>query len=271
MKKVVLILSAAVLTTVFISCKNNPDTHRDKEIVEDTLETRLSETSEDLALIENKEIDPETQAEYLYVTAYSGLSLREYGNLQSEKLARMPYGTKVKVLNAEKNTTMNVGGIKGGMNEVEFNHKMGFAFNGYLSKYFPPERDISVKGYANELNRIFPEIVFTESTGGTASNPSNTVTIVLPEAKWHEAFFMAQRLFDFPKEFDFPNPKGNNSETITDGKPKRGVWVSQLEITRKDNVLKKIEYVYKSKKFDSRVTIVKDSGAMKISQTEEVK
>ena len=271
MKKVVLILSAAVLTTVFFSCKNNSDNHRDKEIVEDVPETQLSDTSVDLAWVDTKEIDPETQVEYLYITAFSGLSLREYGNLQSEKLARMPYGTKVKVLNAEKNATMNVDGIKGGMNEVEFNHKKGFAFNGYLSKYFPPEGDISVKGYANELNRIFPEIVFTESTGGTASNPSNTETIVLPGAKWHEAFFMAQRLFDFPKEFDFPDSKGENSETITDRKPKRGVWVSQLEITRKDNVLEKIEYVYKSKKFDSKVTIVKESGAMKISKTEEVK
>jgi hypothetical protein len=276
MKKVVLILSAAVLTTVFYSCKNDtdPDNYRDrqdKEIVSDNLETGLSETSEDLALVDTKEVNSETQAEYLYVTAISGLSLREYGNLQSEKLARMPYGTKVKVISTEKNATMNISGIKGGMNEVEFNHKKGYAFNGYLSKYFPPERDISVKGYAIELNRIYPEVIFTESTGGTASNPSNTETIVLPEARWNEAFFMAQRLFDFPMEFDFPNPKGKNIQTITDGKPKRAVWVSQLEITRNNNELQKIEYVYKSKKFDSKVTIVKQSGAMKISKTEVVK
>ncbi|RLD28586.1 MAG: hypothetical protein DRI70_03330 [Bacteroidetes bacterium] len=267
MKKVVLILSVAVLTTVFYSCKNEKTT----EIVNDTPETEVIGTSEDLALVNSEEIDAEAKAEYLFVTAISGLSLREYSNLQSQKLARMPYGTKVKVISTEKNATMNISGIKGGMNEVEFNHKKGYAFNGYLSKYFPPEHDISVKGYAIELNRIFPEVVFTESSGGTASNPSNTETIVLPEARWNEAFFMAQRLFDFPKEFDFPNPKGKNIQTITDGKPKRGVWVSQLEITRKNNELEKIEYVYKSKKFDSKVTIVKQSGAMKISKTEVVK
>jgi hypothetical protein len=270
MKKVVLILSAIVFTTIFISCKNNPNKLQELEIVEDNNETGLSETSEDLALVETKEMDPDTQVEYLYVTAIGGLSLREFGNLQSEKLARMPYGTKVKVTSAEINATMNIGGIKGGMNKVEFNHKKGYAFNGFLSKYFPPERDISVKRYANELNRIFPDVIFTESAGGTASNPSNTETIVLPEAQWHEAFFMAQRLFDFPKEFDFPNPKGKNIQTITDGKPKRGVWVSQLEITRKDNVLEKIEYVYKSKQFNSKVTIVEESGTMKISKTEIV-
>ena len=71
----------------------------------------------------------------MYVTSISGLSLRAYANLQSEKLAVMPYGTKVKVVSLEKNPTMKVGDIVGGMNEVEYNHKKGFAFNGYLSKY----------------------------------------------------------------------------------------------------------------------------------------
>ncbi|MEZ4778017.1 MAG: hypothetical protein R2786_01375 [Flavobacteriaceae bacterium] len=54
---------------------------------------------------------------------------------------------------------------------MAFNHKEGFAFNGYLSKYFPPERDISVKGYASELQKQFPEVVFTETVDrGTTSN-----------------------------------------------------------------------------------------------------
>ena len=152
MKKVVLILSAAVFTTVIYSCKNENLTTTDL----DTPETEVNETSEDLALVNTNETTTETEGEFLYVTAPSGLSLREYGNLQSEKLARMPYGTKVKAINSEKSFTMNVGGIKGGMNEVEFNHKKGFAFNGYLSKHFPPERDISAKGYINELNKLFP-------------------------------------------------------------------------------------------------------------------
>ena len=46
---------------------------------------------------------------------------------------------------------MIVGDIVGGMNEVEYNHKKGFAFNGYLSKYFPPEKRISAKRYSEEL------------------------------------------------------------------------------------------------------------------------
>ncbi len=266
MRSVVLILSAAVFTTSFVACKN------EKTIQEtETPETEIIDVSEDLALADVNEIESTAEDTFMYVTAYSGLSLREYNNLQSEKLARMPYGTKVKVIHSEENPTMNVSGIIGGMNEVEFNHKKGFAFNGYLSRYFPPERDIMVKGYASELNKLFPDVIYEEATGGTASNPTNTESLTLPKAQWHEAFFIAQRLFDFPKEFTFPNPKGKNTEVIFDSKPKKGVWTSQLEVTRSYNELEKIQYVYGSEKFDSTMSIVQDGDSMVISKTETIK
>ena len=50
---------------------------------------------------------------------------------------------------------MKVGDIVGGMNEVEYNHKKGFAFNGYLSRYFPPEIGISFEKYGEELKLKF--------------------------------------------------------------------------------------------------------------------
>ncbi|MDC8005252.1 hypothetical protein POV27_14415 [Aureisphaera galaxeae] len=269
MKKVVLICTAAVFTTAFFSCKS--DSKNDPETTTHEMEVVAEIPNEEIAMASSSELNAEADVQYLYVTAPSGLTLREYGNLHSTKLARMPYGTKVKVVQTEDNPTMNVKGIKGGMDEVEFNHKKGFAFNGYLSKYFPPERDITVKGYASELNALFPDVVYTENTGGTVSNPENTESITLPGSEWHEAFFTAQRLFDFPKEFTFPNAKGKNSETIFDGKPKKGIWISQLEVTRNDNELEKIEYVYGSEKFDSKVTIEAVAGGMKISKTEVVK
>ena len=267
MKKVVLTLAAIVLTATFISCK--------KESKEVTSEVNPEQDitqiqTEDIALAD---VNNETMSggDYLYVLAPSGLSLREFGNLQSDKLAKMPYGTKVKVLNSEEQATMTVGGIKGGMDEVEFNHKKGFAFNGYLSKYFPPELNITVKGYASELTQFFPDVIYSEENGGTASSPENTESIILPQAEWHDAFFIAQRLYDFPKEFDFPNPKGKDEQTVADSKPKKDVWTSELDIRRKDNTLEKISYVYKSKKFDNLVVIEKTDKGMKISRTEKIK
>ena len=254
MKKVV--FSLLVASIVIVSCKN------------ESPEPKTDNSVNDIAFADTAMV--EASPEYMYVTATSGLSLREFNNLNSERLAKMPYGTKVKVIKPEKNLTMNVGGIKGGMNEIEFNQKKGFAFNGYLSKFFPPERDSKAKVYAEELQTFFPSVMYSESVAGTASKPSNTETLVIPTTQWHEAFFIAQQLFDFPKEFDFPNPKGKDEEVIADSKPKRGVWTSELRISREENILQKIEYIYKAKGFVSSITITKESETMKIEKTEVV-
>jgi hypothetical protein len=254
MKKVV--FSMFLATVVLASCKN------------ESSESKTDISVSDIALADT--IIEESTPEFLYVTASSGLSLREFNNLNSERIGKMPYGTKVKVIAPEKNLTMNVGGISGGMNEIEFNRKKGFAFNGYLSKFFPPERGVKVKGYAEELQVYFPEVGYTESVGGIASKPSNTETLALPTTLWHEAFFVAQQLFDFPKEFDFPNPKGKDKQVIQYSKSKDRGWKNQLEITRTDNALEKIEYLIESQKFDGKITIIKDRNTMKISRTETI-
>ena len=191
--------------------------------------------------------------------------------MQSKKLGKIPYGTRVKVIQAEPLQTMDVDGIPGGMDKIQYNHKQGYAFNGYLSRYFPPERDITVKGYAEELRETFPEVLYVNLKGGTASAPTVTETLNLPNANWHEAFFIAQRLFDFPKEFEFPDKKGKAEEIILDKKPKRDRWMSQLEIKRSETDLIEIRYVYKSKKFDSEVVIKKIGAIMKLSRTETSK
>jgi hypothetical protein len=264
MKTVKFLSLILVSSIILFSCK-----HSEKS---DSLDKKEATTN--MAMTDNASIDEASsvsESTYLYVSASTGLSLREYANLQSEKLAIMPYGTKIKVITTETNPTMNIRGIKGGMDQIEFNHKKGFAFNGYLSRFFPPEMDISPKGYAQELKKLFPEVIYTEISGGSASAPTNTETIILPTEKWHEAYFIAQNLFDFPGEFSFPKPKGKDLQIIKDSKPKRNVWVSELIISRKENTLQKIEYVYKTKGFSSTVTISKDGNTMKLSKTEEVK
>lgn len=267
MKKVVLIAVTGLIATAFIACKNEVPQNTSNE---DTLtDVSLETTNEDLALADLSVDNPEET--FMYVTAPSGLTLRAYANLQSDKLARMPYGTKVRVIAPESNKTMNVGGIKGGMDEVAFNHKKGYAFNGYLSKYFPPELNITVKGYASELQTLYPEVEYKEEAAGSASNPETIESLILPGAEWHEAYIIAQRLFDFPKEFELPSPKGKKSQIIFDGKPKKGIWTSQLEINRNDVGFEKIEYVYGSKKFDAVVSIEKHENGMKISKRETIK
>lgn len=265
MKKVVLLLVLAISAHSLYSCK--------KEVSKTSEESEtdpLNIPEAQLALAEEPSETVSTSIPYKYVTALSGLSLREFNNLQSKKVGKMPYGSKVKVIHSESKNTMNVSGIHGAMDEIEFNHKTGFAFNGYLSRYFPPERDMHAKAYAEELQIHFPEVQFSEVVKGTVSKPITIETLSLPKAQWHEAFFMAQQLFEIPSEFQFPQSEGKDLEVIQDQKPKKDIWESRLEITRKDDVLQKIEYLYSSKKFKAQVIVEKEGAMMKLTKIESL-
>ncbi len=250
MKRVIYVFTACAGLFFLNACNETTNT-----------DTPEIDTSQDLAVAD---ISTETSEMYLYVTAGSGLSLREFNNLSSEKLAVMPYGTKLMVLEREDLATMTVAGMKGAMHEVEFNHKKGYAFSGYLSRFFPPEEDIRSVVYAEDLQKHFPMVTFAETTGGTASKPTNTETLVLPTQQWHEAFFIAQRLHDIPKAFAFPNPKGRDVQLIKNNKPSPRLWVSELEVTRDKDVFQKIMYRYAGEGYASQVTITKEGEMMKI-------
>ena len=268
MKKVVLILSAAALSAAFVSCKNDKST---PQVSTDEVPEQMVEgTSQDLALADVSEENASTTT-YLYVTAYNGLSLREYNNLQSERLAKMPYGTKVKVVTAEGKNTMNVAGIRGAMDEIEFNHKTGFAFNGYLSKYFPPEEDVLPAAYAKELREDFPKVEFKEIVGGTASKPVNTETLLLPDAQWHEAYFIAQKIFDIPYEFSFPKQTGKAEQMVKGPKKESESWFDALHITRDGNGLTQLLYSYDANKEKRTVSITQTDKGMQIQQIRSYK
>ena len=263
MNTVKILSFALASTTLFLSCKEERTTTKE---IKKTSENELAIV--DTAIIERK---TSKKSDYLYVTSVSGLSLREYANLQSTKLAIMPYGTKVKIISLEENPTMKVDGIQGGMNQIEYNHKKGFAFNGYLSRYFPPEIGISFEKYGEELKLKFPNVNYSESKSGTVSNPIITEKLILPNIQWHEAFYMAQQLFKFPKEFEFPSSIGKEKEVKLEKRFKKDSWVSELQINRKENKLIKIKYHYKNKGFTKKIAIYKEGGEIVISNIEELK
>ncbi len=252
MKTVAFSILALAGFTFLFSCKND------------------AKNNEETQTVVTDSIPANAAPDAMYVAAVSGLTLREFPNLQSAKLAVMPLGTKVKIVNAEGKTTMNVGGIDGAMDEVEFNNQKGFAFNGFLSKFFPPGEDASAKNYAEELKKDFPKVSYSEATGGTASKPTKTETLMLPTDKWHEAFFTAQQLFSIPKAFAFPNPKGSNSETQQNNEKKKTDFTSELQVSRNDNVLQKVVYNYKTGGFGYTVTITKEADGMKLEKVEAV-
>lgn len=250
MKITIKTIAALALITI-IGCKDEQ-----KETTNEQLSNEI--------VLEDTVANTSVNSDYLYVTAPSGLSLREFGNLSSKKLAVMPYGTKVKVLSIEENQTMNVAGIKGGMNEVEYNNKKGFAFNGYLSTLFPPEKDGQAKQYIEDLKATHASASYNRVVGGTASNPTETIHVNLPTGKWHEAFSIAQRLFDIPNAFAFPNPKGRDSQTINNPKKPDFMFVSDLKVERLNDELQKITYLQAGEGYGTTVTITKEGDIIKI-------
>lgn len=251
MKNTIKHIAAFAILALFIACDND----KKDELASVTI-------SEDNKI--ETPIEVEKQDDYLYITAPSGLSLRAYDNLDSEKLSVMPYGTKVEVITIEENETMTVGGIKGGMHQVKYNNKTGYAFNGYLSSFFPPEKNSNAKQYVEDLKASHPAATYTKVTGGTASNPSEIETVLLPTTKWHEGFTFAQRLFDLPLSFAFPSPTGNSEQNITNPKQAEYLFLSKLIVKRADNQLEQIKYNQAGEGYQSSITIVREGDMMKI-------
>ena len=251
MKNTITHITAIILLALFTAC----NTEKKDEL--GTVAISEANSKEIIA----KDVDKD---DYVYITAPSGLSLRAYDNLDSDKLSVMPYGTKVKLITIEENETMTVGGIKGGMNQVEYNNKTGYAFNGYLSSFFPPEKNSNAKQYIEDLKASHPSASYTKTTGGTASNPTETETVVLPTSKWHEGFTFAQRLFDLPQAFAFPDPKGRDEENIMNPRQPDYLFLSNLNVVRAENELQKIGYTQAGEGYQSSVTVTPEGEMMKI-------
>lgn len=254
MKSTIKTITAIVFLAITIGCADEKneftDTEKNNKLVTEILETTTVTTDD-----------------YLYVTAPSGLSLREFNNLDSEKLVVMPYGSKVKLISIEENETMTVGGIKGGMHEIEYNNKKGYAFNGYLSSFFPPEKNGVAKQYIEDLKATHPSASYVRETGGTASNPTERILVTLPTNRWHEAYSIAQRLFDVPAALVFPNPAGRDTQTINNPKTPDYMFVSDLKVERKDNQLQKITYSQAGEGYGSQVIITKEGDLMTIESS----
>jgi len=251
MKNTITHIAIIALLSVFTGC--------DSDKKDQIATAKISEANSMEATSKTMEQD-----DYLYVTAPSGLSLREYNNLDSKKLTVMPYGTKVKLITVEENETMTVVGIKGGMNQVEYNNKTGYAFNGYLSSFFPPEKDSNAKQYIEDLKASHPTASYSKITGGTASKPTETETVLLPTTKWHEGFTFGQRLFDVPTSFAFPSQKGRDTQTIVNAKKPNYMFLSNLMITRTKNALSQINYSQTGEGYGSTVAISQEGNMMKI-------
>ncbi|MES0492047.1 MAG: SH3 domain-containing protein [Leptospirales bacterium] len=128
------------------------------------------------------------EADYYYVLAHSGLSLREQPSSDSLKLKKIPYNTKIVVekFTDVKNTFQ---GIKNRWARVRYNGTTGFVFSGFLSRLKGPRYNIrSLQLYAFETFKQIEKTVLTEE-GGTAEKQGK--------------FYSAKKVTKFEKNITF--------------------------------------------------------------------
>lgn len=80
------------------------------------------------------------QQQSFWVAAKSGLSIREKPSTTAKVLDKIPYGTKITLINTEEETVSVITeGMQGYWEKVSYNNKTGYIVNSYLLPLPPPK------------------------------------------------------------------------------------------------------------------------------------
>lgn len=96
------------------------------------------------------------QSGTLYVAAKTGLSMREKPQADARVLEKIPFGTKITVIQTEEETNSIITeGMTGYWQKVKFNNKTGYIIDSYLFPWPPPKAG-TVKELKNYLVQSSP-------------------------------------------------------------------------------------------------------------------
>jgi uncharacterized protein YgiM (DUF1202 family) len=87
-----------------------------------------------------------------YVTAKSGLSLREGKNLNAKLLVKIPYGTKISVNYPDEIEEITIDGMDAAWAKTTYGGKSGYVVNAYLIPWPPP------KATAKTMKQYLPQV-----------------------------------------------------------------------------------------------------------------
>lgn len=94
------------------------------------------------------------QQRSLWVAAKSGLSIREKPSTTAKVLDKIPYGTKITLLNTEEESVSVITeGMLGYWEKVSYNNKTGYIVNSYLLPLPPPKQ-----GTVKIMNDYFKQV-----------------------------------------------------------------------------------------------------------------
>src|SRR5688572_14837123 len=78
----------------------------------------------------------------VYVSAKTGLSMRDKPDAKATVIGKIPYGTKINVNYPEEIVNINTEGMEGAWGKVTFGGKTGYIVNSYLMPSPPPKATV---------------------------------------------------------------------------------------------------------------------------------
>lgn len=254
----------AIILLFAVSCTSS--SHKETSLNNTTVTQATSKTAPAYTeAVNKKEVTPLSQ---FYITAGSGLSLREASNLNSRKILTIPYGGEVRHISTPEHTSMTVDGITGNMVEVYYQGAKGFVFSGYLSTLSPPLENETVQEYAKRLSTPEKPINVSKIKNAKGDEFGLTTTIELPAKSWGEAFSLARGLFDIPKGIKVDLTNTTKSLVVNKNKREK-TKTDEVIVTRDDqNILQNITYSYVMRDYNRTVTITKKDNLFSISEVE---
>ncbi len=170
-----------------------------------------------------------------YAAATAGLNLRASASPTAEKVALAQYGEKVELLQPAADRSMVVDGISGGMAQVKYNGKTGYAFDGFLSPCVMPLKGEEVEAYAGRLWASQVDVLHEEHRKDYGGYVSMEYALHFESLSWSEAFLVAKNLFGIPAPLQFQGEKGSAPKVTKNPNATETAWTDQLEATYDDS------------------------------------
>src|SRR5688572_21037592 len=93
------------------------------------------------------------QSGIMYIAAKNGLSLRERPGAESKQLEKIPYGTKITIIQTEEESKKEITeGMAGYWQKIKYNNKTGYILDSYLFPWPPPK--VTVKELKNYITQV---------------------------------------------------------------------------------------------------------------------
>lgn len=219
--------------------------------------TKSKVTTNPLEIIEEAQNSFDT--EVYYVMATQGLSLRKAPNLQSDRVLVMHLGAKLTFTELPNAATDTIDYIPGRMVNVTYNEQKGYAYSGYLTRFYIPNKTLSAEEYKNIAVQTIPGVRYQEFENGPDFHQGYHGELLLPKASWHEAFYIAKSIYGIPASISFPNPRGKAKEIIEQKNKDANVWSSELYVTRNSSNLDTLQYSFREEGFGWGVTLFEKS------------